>query len=83
MEGHSQIFWAGVHILKARALIVMGEPVLTALDLPSRLRPFQQTRHNGRLVVVLRDLDVLMEETHQYDSVREFLRQALAPFARP
>lgn len=83
LEANPDIFWSGVAQLKARALVVMGLPAVKALELPPRLRPFHQTRHNGRLVVVLRDLDLLVEENHHYDGVREFLRQALAQFARP
>lgn len=82
LEANGPVFWSGVDMLKARALVVMGSPAVKALELPSRLRPFQQTRHNGRMVVVLRDVDFLVEEPHRYDAVREFLRQALAPFAR-
>lgn len=82
LKADCQVFWSGVDMLKARALVVMGSPAVKALGLPARLRPFQQTRHNGRMVVVLRDVDFLVEETHRYDAVREFLRQALAPFAR-
>lgn len=77
-----EIFWSGVQHLKARALVVMGSPALKALELPARLRPFQQTRHNGTLIVVLRDVDFLAQETNRYDAVKAFLRQALAPFGR-
>ena len=83
LEANAEVFWSGVALLKARALVVMGQPAVKALELPPRLRPFHQTRHNGRLVVVLRDMDFLVEEAHHYDAVREFLRQALAQFARP
>lgn len=82
LEANGPVFWSGVDMLGARALVVMGSPAVKALELPARLRPFQQTRHNGRMVIVLRDVDFLVEETHRYDAVREFLRQALAPFAR-
>lgn len=82
LEAHPQVFWAGVDMLKVRALVVLGSPAVKALELPPRLRPFQQTRHNGRLVVVLRDVDFLVAESHHYDATREFLRQALAPFSR-
>lgn len=82
LEAQAQVFWSGVDMLKARAVVVMGSPAVRALELPPRLRPFQQTRHNGRLVVVLRDVDFLVEESQHYDAVREFLRQALAPFGR-
>lgn len=82
LQANPEVFWSGVQALKARALVVMGSPAIKALDLPPRLRPFQQTRHKGRLVVVLRDVDFLAQETHRYDAVREFLKQALAPFGR-
>lgn len=77
-----EVFWSGVQLLKARAVVVMGSPAIKALDLPARLRPFQQTRHRGTLVVVLRDVDFLAQETTRYDAVKAFLRQALAPFGR-
>lgn len=80
LHANPQVFWSGVHALKARALVVMGSPAAKALELPPRLRPFQQTRHHGRLVVVLRDVDFLVQEVQRYDAVREFLRQALQPF---
>lgn len=82
LQANAAVFWSGVHALKARALVVMGSPAIKALNLPPRLRPFQQTRHNGRLVIVLRDVDFLAQETHRYDAVKEFLKQALAPFGR-
>lgn len=82
LQANPEVFWSGVQALKARALVVMGSPAIKALDLPPRLRPFQQTRHKGQLIVVLRDVDFLAQETHRYDAVREFLKQALAPFGR-
>ena len=82
LHAHAAAFWAGVDMLKARALVVMGSPAVKALELPPRLRPFHQTRHKGKLVVVLRDVDTLVEEPHHYDAVREFLRRALEPFGQ-
>lgn len=83
LEADSRIFWSGVGMLKARAVVVMGRPAVRALGLPERLRPFQQTRHDSRLVVILRDMDFLVQEPQHYDAVREFLRRALARFVRP
>ena len=82
LEAHPPAFWAGLEQLKARAVVVMGSPAAKAVALPPGLRPFQQLRHHGKLVVVLRDVDFLVEEAHHYDAVREFLRRALAPFGR-
>ncbi len=79
---HTQAFWSGVQMLKARAVVVMGQPATKALELPPDLRPFMQARHNGCFVVVLRDVDLLISEPHLYANVREFLRKSLAAFAK-
>ncbi len=76
-----QAFWSGAQMLKARAVVAMGQAATKVLGLPNNLRPFMQTRHNGCFVVVLRDVDFLIEEPHLYGNVREFLRSSLAPFA--
>ena len=78
---NGEVFWAAAGLLKARAIVVMGSPAVKVLGLPAGLRPFQQTRHRGKLIVVLRDMDALAEEQQHYESVRAFLKEALAPFA--
>ncbi len=79
---NAQVFWSGVQMLKARAVVVMGQPATKALGLAANLRPFMHTRYNGCFVVVLRDVDFLISEPHHYANVREFLRRSLANFAR-
>jgi hypothetical protein len=84
LEANVPIFWEGVRLLHSRAVMIMGSQALRALDLPERmlaLRPFQQVRHQGRLLIVLHSPDVLIQETRRLQALREFLRQALAPFA--
>ncbi len=78
----AQIFWSGVQLIKARAVVAMGQAATKAIGLEQSLRPFMHTRHNGCFVVVLRDVDFLIAEPHLYANVREFLRRSLAPFAR-
>ncbi len=79
---NAQVFWSGVELLKARAVVAMGQAATKAIGLAPNLRPFMQTRHNGCFVVVLRDVDFLITEPHLYANVREFLRRSLTPFAR-
>lgn len=74
-------FWGGVVEIKARALVVMGSAALKALGLPAQWRPFQQPRYKGRCIVVLPDMDALIAQSHNYETVRAFVREALAPFA--
>ena len=82
-EANAPVFWEGVSLLHGRAVMIMGEQALCALDLPDRLRelhPFQQARHQGLLLVVLPPPDTLIREPRRLQALQEFLRQALAPF---
>ena len=82
-EVNAPVFWEGVRLLRGRVVVIMGTQALGALDLPDRLpelHPFQQARHQGRLLVVLPPPDTLIRETKRMQALREFLRQALAPF---
>jgi len=84
LEANAPVFWEGVKLLRGRAVMIMGEQVLRALALPDRMlatRPFQQLRHQGRLLIVLPPPDLLIQEARRMQTLREFLRQALAPFA--
>lgn len=82
LSTHTEAFWHGVEALGSRALVVLGSRALQALCLPRRLRPFQQARIDGRMIIVLPDPDILIQEPHRYTAVREYLRQALLPYAR-
>lgn len=82
LSAHTEAFWHGVDVLGCRALVVLGSRALQTLRLPRRLRPFQQARIDGRMIIVLPDPDILIQEPHRYTAVREYLRQALLPYAR-
>jgi len=84
LKANAPVFWEGVRLLQGRAVVIMGEPSLRALALPDRLlamHPFQQVRHQGRLLIVLPAPDTLIQEDRRMQALREFLRQALTPFA--
>jgi hypothetical protein len=84
LEANAPVFWEGVKLLRGRAVMIMGTQALHALDLPDRMRamhPFQQLRHQGRLLIVLPPPEELIQEARRMQTLREFLRQALAPFA--
>lgn len=76
------IFLAGVERLAPRACIIMGSRALQAAAPGLRLRPFQQARHRGRLIIVLPDMDMLLKEPQRAKAVVAYLRPALAAFAR-
>ena len=83
LEANAPVFWDGVRLLHSRAVMIMGPQALRSLDLPDgmlALRPFRQVRHQGCLLVVLPPPDVLIREKQRMQALREFLRQALAPF---
>lgn len=80
---HADAFWSGAAHLGCRAVIVMGSPAVRALGLPARARPLAQLRWLGQLVLVLWDVDTLAGDEARYAPTLAFLRQALAPVARP
>jgi len=83
LEANVPIFWEGVRLLHSRAVMLMGSQALRALALSDRMRamrPFQQRHYQGRLLIVLPSPDALIQEARRIQALREFLRQALAPF---
>ena len=84
LEATPPVFWEGVRLLRGRAVVMMGPQGLHVLGLPDHLLamgPYQQVRHQGRLLIVLPPPDQLIRETRRMLALREFLRRALAPFA--
>ena len=84
LVANTPVFWEGVKLLRSRAVLIMGSQALRSLALPDHmlaLRPFQQVRHQGKLLIVLHSPDMLIRESQRMHALREFLRQALAPFA--
>jgi hypothetical protein len=82
LQANAPLFWEGVRLLRGRAVVIMGEQALRALALPDRMQdlPIQQLRHKGRLLIVLPSPGALIQEPRRMQALREFLRQALAPF---
>lgn len=79
---NQDVFWSGVHQLKARGVVVMGSAAATAVGLQGGLRPPQQIRHRGRLIWVLWDVDNLLHFEQRYASMLAFLRQGMIPVLR-
>jgi hypothetical protein len=83
LKANAPVFWEGMRLLHSRALMIMGSQALRSLALPDSmlaLRPFQQRRYQGSLLIVLPAPDVLIQEKQRMQALREFLRQALASF---
>lgn len=81
MHTAPDIFWAGVRALQARAVILMGSAAMRAV-LSTPLPLMGQARHNGCLVWVVRDVDLLLEQPHHYAPTLEFLRHNLQGLTR-
>lgn len=79
---HPEAFWSGVAHLGCRAVIVMGSAAVRAVGLPGTVRPFGQLRWRGQLVLVLREVESLAQDTSRYGPTLAFLRQGLGPVAR-
>ena len=84
LEANAPVFWEGVKLLHGRAVMIMGQQALRSLALQDKLltlRSFRQVRHQGSLLIVLPSPETLIREKRRIQALREFLRQALAPFA--
>jgi len=85
LEVNAPIFWEGLRLLRCRAVMIMGsQDLLRALALPDHLVAtgrYQQPCYQGRLLIVLPPPGVLIQEAWRLQALRDFLRQALAPFA--
>lgn len=75
-------FWNGAALLGCRCVIVMGSHAARALGLPDTVRPLEQLRWRGQLVLVLWEPDYLTADPARYRPALAFLRQALRPLAR-
>lgn len=77
------LFLEGARLLKSRAILVMGSSTLRSLDPPLELldlRPFMQTRWEGRLLIMLHSAETFIAEPQRVGALCQFLRRALAPF---
>ena len=73
------VFWEGLRLLRARAVIIMGEQALRSLAL-GPLLPMQQVAYQGRLLVILPSPDTLIREKQRMPRLRRFLRETLSPY---
>lgn len=76
------VFHAVVQRLAPRCVLLMGSRALKAVAPGLQLRPFQQVNHQGRLFIVLPDMDMLLQDPSRADAVVAYLRPTLMPFAR-
>ena len=81
-QPNADVFWSGVQALHARAVVVMGSVAARALGLPAGVRPLQQLRHRGTLVLVLWDVEFLLDEPQRYAAMLAFVRRALQQISR-
>ncbi len=73
----AEAFWAGLRLLRARGVVVMGSAAVRAAGLPGGLRPLQSLFFRGFRVFVLWDMANLVRQEQRYDSILAFLRTAL------
>ncbi len=79
---HNEIFWSGVRLLKARALVIFGEKATTALGLQASSKPFMTIRRQQYRIYILPDVDTLCAQPQRYDGICAFLQGQLDGFAR-
>jgi len=82
LVANGPVFHAALHRLAPRCVLLMGSRALKAVAPGLQLRPFQQVNHQGRLFIVLPDMDMLLQDPSRADAVVAYLRPTLMPFAR-
>ncbi len=73
-------FWAGVHRLKARGLVIFGSAAAKAVGLQKEAKPAKFITYNGVRVLFTNDMDYLVENASYYHSMLVSLKPFLAPF---
>lgn len=72
-------FWAGLRLLRARGVVIMGSAAARAAGLPGGLRPLQSLFFRGFRVFILWDMVNLVRREQRYASMLAFLRTSLQP----
>lgn len=75
----AEAFWAGLRLLRARGVVIMGSAAAKAAGLPGGLRPLESLFFRGFRVLILWDLSNLVRQEQRYASILAFLRSSLQP----
>ena len=76
-EPRPDLFFAGARDLGARGIVVLGSRAAGGLGIRGA-RPLLQIPAQGRLIMVLWELDALMRQENNYAATLAFLRTAIA-----
>ncbi len=80
LEAHVPIFWSGVEQLGARVVVVLGADAAQALNFAVQNVPFTQIKHQGRPIILGKDMDELIEKPQVYDRMMTYLRPFLTQY---
>ncbi len=80
LEANIPAFWAGAEHLGARVIIILGDAATQALNFQVQDVPFKQMKHQGRPIILAKDMDELIENPHIYDRMMTYLRPFLTQY---
>ncbi len=74
----SPVFASGVQCLSPQMIVVLGETALEDIGLAGRLKPFRQDMVDGKLVLLVPEIETLLHDRKQRASAESLLRAVLA-----
>ena len=78
LHAHPSIFSAGIQRLSPQLIIIFGETALADIGLAGRVLPFRQELIEGKLLVLLPEIEALLHNQKQRMSALSLLRAVLA-----
>ena len=75
----AEAFWAGLRLLRARGVVIIGSAAARAAGMPGGLRPLQSLFFRGFRVFILWDMANLIRQEQRYARILTFLRTSLLP----
>ncbi len=80
LQPNIPVFWSGVRQLGARVLVILGEDSAQKLGYEPFEAPFKEFHKQGKLVILVKDMDMLMHNTKTYTTLMQYLRIQLRQY---
>ncbi len=80
LQPNIPVFWSGVRQLGARVLVILGEGSAQKLGYDAFDAPFKEFHKQGKLVILVKDMDMLMHNTKTYTTLMQYLRIQLRQY---
>ncbi len=80
LAAHVPAFWTGADQLGARIIIILGDQATHTLGFETQNIPFSHMRRHGKLIILAKDMDTLIQNPSAYTNMMTYLRPFLTQF---